>query len=56
MKSLEQLAQRAYEAHAKKFAELRGMTPPPWARLEAEWKACWIAAVSQVAADLSTVL
>lgn len=55
MKSFEQLAQAAYEAHRKEFAKQRGMIPPPWERLEAEWHACWIAAVKQVVAEVSAI-
>lgn len=55
MKSFVQLAQSAYEAHCKKFTEQSGMATPTWARLEDEWKACWVAAVQQVVAEVAAI-
>lgn len=58
MKSFEQLAKSAYEAHCLKFIEQdigRGTSLPAWGRLETKWQACWIAAVKQVAAEVQAI-
>lgn len=55
MKSFAQLAQAAYEAHEQEVIKRNGGEPYPWARLDPEWQACWIAAVKQVVADVSAI-
>lgn len=58
MKSFEQLAKSAYEAHCKTFFEKnlgRGIAPPVWAFLGASWQACWIAAAKKVVEEVQAI-
>lgn len=55
MKSYEQIAQAAYQAHAKELNKLIGVNARPWAELPPTEKSCWIAAVKQAAAELALV-
>lgn len=58
MKSFDQLARAAYEAHAK--AQLnragRGGNIYPWECLKPAERTCWVETAMAVAAEISTVL
>lgn len=55
MKSFEQLAASAYAAHGKELQALIGVSQRDWATLPPSEKACWIAAVKQVVAEVAAI-
>jgi len=55
MKSFDQLAQSAYEAHAKELHRRIGVNARPWADLPPSERECWIAAVKQLWAEFAVI-
>ena len=55
MKSFEQLAKSAYEAHGQELQVLIGVSQRPWASLPTSEKACWIAAARRLHAELAAI-
>ena len=55
MKSFEQLAKSAYEAHAHERQILVGVSQRPWASLPTSERACWIAAARRLHAELAAI-
>lgn len=55
MKSFDQLAQSAYQAHAKELQRRIGVNAPAWEKLPASDKACWEAAAKQLWAEFAAV-
>lgn len=55
MKSFEQLAQSAYQAHEKELQRRIGVNARPWSELPASEKACWEAAARQLWAEFAAV-
>lgn len=55
MKSLNDLACSAYNAHAKELQRLIGVSSRPWVELRSPETKCWLAAVQQVLAEAATI-
>ncbi|QDL53127.1 hypothetical protein [Rhodoferax aquaticus] len=59
MKTFDQLAQAAFEAHVKEMANngaFDQLHPKPnWAQLEPEWKAGWVAVAKQLWAEFAAI-
>jgi len=55
MKSFEQLARSAYEAHAKELQRRIGVSAPAWDKVPASDRACWEAAARQLWAEFSAL-
>lgn len=55
MKSFEQLAQSAYQAHTKELQKRIGVNAPAWEKLETTDRECWIAAAKQLWAEFAAV-
>lgn len=59
MKSFEQLARAAFEAHTKEMERQGAFTPPyrkpAWDELLSEFQQGWIAAVKQIIAEMAVV-
>jgi malonyl CoA-acyl carrier protein transacylase len=59
MKSFEQLARAAFEAHIKEVERQGAFTAPyrkpAWEELQPEFKQGWIAATKQIVAEMATV-
>lgn len=59
MKSFDQLAQAAFEAHVKEMTRngaFNGLHPKPnWAQLEPEWKAGWVEVAKQLWAEFAAM-
>jgi hypothetical protein len=55
MKSFDQLAQSAYEAHTKELQRRIGVSAPAWEKLALSDRACWIAAAKQLWAEFAAM-
>jgi hypothetical protein len=55
MKSFEQLAQSAYQAHAKELQKCIGVNARAWDKLEHSERECWIAAARQLWAEFTLI-
>ena len=55
MKSFQQLAQGAYEAHGKELHKLIGVSVPAWEKLAPTEQACWVKAMQQVVAEVAAI-
>lgn len=58
MKSYEELAQIAFEAHVAKNAaagHFKVVPQPTWQKLEPDWKAAWVEAAKAVVAAVQTL-
>jgi len=55
MKSFEQLAQSAYQAHAKELQRRIGVNAREWDSLPPSERECWIAAARQLWAEFAAV-
>ena len=55
MKTFEQLAQSAYQAHTKELQRRIGVSAPEWDKLALTERDCWIAAVKQLWAEFSAL-
>lgn len=53
MKTLNDIAAAAYDAHGKELYRLIGVTQRPWTRLSFSEAMCWLAAVQQVRAEVA---
>jgi hypothetical protein len=55
MRTFEQLAQSAYQAHTKELQKRIGVSAPEWDKLPATDRECWIAATKQLWAEFSAL-
>ncbi len=55
MKSFVQLAQSAYEAHAKELHRRIGVNAPTWDKVQPSDRECWIAAAKQLWAEFAAM-
>ncbi|WP_168224814.1 hypothetical protein [Rhodoferax aquaticus] len=55
MKTFDQLAQAAYEAHTKELQRLIGVNAPAWEKLPHSDRACWAAAAKQLWAEFAAI-
>lgn len=55
MRSFEQLAQVAYQAHTQELQRRIGVNAPSWERLAKSDRECWIAAVRCLWAEFALV-
>ena len=55
MKTFEQLACAAYQAHTKELQNRIGVSAPEWDKLERTERECWIAATKQLWAEFAAI-